>query len=86
MASTIYPFIVRAASLIGVDSVLTPIAERRAVWEELAAAYPPAIIETMVHSQIGLDALGPALDLILAGGVRGRVLVRPGQPPGGAVV
>ena len=86
VASTIYPFIVRAASLIGVDSVLTPIAQRRAVWEELAAAYPPAIIETMVHSQIGLDALGPALDLILAGGVRGRVLVRPGQPPGGAVV
>ena len=85
--TTVYPFIVRAASLIGVDSVLTPIAERRAVWEELAVAYPPETIETMVHSHIGLDELGPALDLILAGGVRGRVLVRPGQPPaGGAVV
>ncbi len=86
VASTIYPFIVRAASLLGIDSVRTPIAERRAVWEELAAAYPPEIVETMVHSQIGLAELGPALDLILAGGVRGRVLVRPGQPAEGAVV
>jgi acrylyl-CoA reductase (NADPH) len=86
VASTIYPFIVRAASLIGIDSVLTPIAHRRAVWEELAVAYPPAIIERMVHSQIGLGELGPALDLILAGGARGRVLVRPGQPAAGAVV
>lgn len=86
VASTIYPFIVRAVSLIGVDSVLTPIVERRAVWDELAVAYPPAIIDAMVHSQIGLNELGPALDLILAGGVRGRVLVRPGQPADGAVV
>ena len=38
--SSVYPFIVRAASLIGVDTVLTPIAERRAVWDELATAFP----------------------------------------------
>ena len=38
--SSVYPFIVRNASLIGVDTVSTPIAERRRVWKEMATAFP----------------------------------------------
>ena len=76
LESSVYPFIVRAASLIGVDTVLTPIAERRAVWEELATAYPAGAPRgAWSTAELGLDELGPALELILAGGVRGRVLV-----------
>jgi acrylyl-CoA reductase (NADPH) len=75
--SSVYPFIVRNASLIGVDSVLTPLAERRRVWEELATAYEPALLEDMVDAELGLDELEPALERILAGGVRGRMLVAP---------
>jgi putative YhdH/YhfP family quinone oxidoreductase len=86
LESTVYPFIVRNVALIGVDTVLTPLAERRAVWDELATAYPASVIDSMVHAELALDDLGPALELILAGGVRGRILVRPGQPSGGAVV
>ena len=76
--SSVYPFIVRNASLIGVDTVLTPIGERRRVWSEMAGAFPPGRLDEMVDAEIGLDDLGPALDRILAGGTRGRVLVEPG--------
>ncbi len=75
--STVYPFIVRDASLLGVDTVLTPIGERRRVWATMADDYPPELLDSMVDDQIGLDALGPALDRILAGGTRGRILVDP---------
>jgi acrylyl-CoA reductase (NADPH) len=75
--SSVYPFIVRGTSLIGIDTVQCPMVERRQVWTELATAYPPDLLEQMVHAQVGLDELGPALELILAGGIRGRVLVAP---------
>ena len=75
--STVYPFIVRNASLIGIDTVQTPIEERRLVWAELAAAWPAAALDDMVEGELGLEQLGPALERILAGGVRGRILVRP---------
>ena len=75
--TTVYPFIVRNASLIGVDTVQTPIAERRAVWERLASAWPPDLIDGMVHDELTLEQLRTGLELILAGGVRGRMLVRP---------
>lgn len=75
--SSVYPFIVRNASLIGIDTVLTPMAERRRVWSEMATAFGPAALEDMVAGEIGLDELRPALDRILAGGARGRLLVAP---------
>lgn len=75
--SSVYPFIVRGTSLIGVDTVQCPMAERRQVWREMATEYPPDLLEDMVHAEVGLDELGPALELILAGRIRGRVLVAP---------
>ncbi len=82
LETTVYPFIVRNAALLGVDSVLTPAAERRAVWEAMATAWPPELVDGMVHDELGLDRLAPALELILAGGARGRMLVRPGGSTG----
>jgi len=75
--SSVYPFIVRGTSLIGVDTVQCPMVERREVWREMATEFPPDLLEEMVHAELGLDELGPALELILAGGIRGRVLVAP---------
>jgi hypothetical protein len=73
----VYPFIVRGASLIGIDTVQTPIAERRSVWDELATAWSPQVLDGMVEGELVLDQLPRALDLIVAGGIRGRMLVRP---------
>lgn len=77
--SSVYPFIVRNVSLIGIDTVSTPIAERRMVWDEMATAFPPALLEEIVHSELSLDDLAAALELVLAGGTTGRLLVNPGS-------
>jgi len=79
LETTVYPFIVRDVALLGVDTVRTPIDERRAVWDELAGAYPSSQLDDMVDSEIGLDGLPEALATISAGGVRGRMLVHPGR-------
>jgi len=76
--TTVYPFIVRGAALLGIDTVETPIGERRSVWVEMAASFPPGVIDTLVEGEVGLTGLGPVLTSILAGRVRGRMLARPG--------
>jgi len=77
LETTVYPFIVRNAALLGIDTVVTPIAERRSVWVEMAASFPPDILDSLVEGEVALDGLAPVLESILAGGVRGRMLVRP---------
>ena len=76
--TTVYPFIVRNAALLGIDTVQTPIGERRSVWVEMAASFPPEVLDSLVEGEVGLDGLAPVLESILAGRVRGRMLVRPG--------
>jgi acrylyl-CoA reductase (NADPH) len=80
LVTTVYPFIVRAVSLLGVDTVATPIEARRVTWVAMAEEFPPEMVEEMVEREIGLDSLTDALSEILRGGVRGRILVRPDMP------
>jgi acrylyl-CoA reductase (NADPH) len=75
--STVYPFIVRNVALLGIDTVLTPIAERRTVWAGLATWVPGPVIDALAGGDVDLTGLAPVLDDILAGRVRGRTLVRP---------
>jgi acrylyl-CoA reductase (NADPH) len=76
LETTVFPFITRAVSLLGVDSVATPTARRRAVWERLAGDVGRIDLDALVAAEVTLDELGPALDDVLAARVRGRVLVR----------
>jgi acrylyl-CoA reductase (NADPH) len=77
LETTVYPFIVRNVSLIGVDTVQTPIGVRRGVWSEIAARFPRARLDAVVEREVGLEELGSALTSILEGAVRGRILVSP---------
>jgi acrylyl-CoA reductase (NADPH) len=74
--SSVYPFIVRNAALLGIDTVLTPIEERRAVWDELAGWVPGNTVDALVAGEVSLSGLAPVLDDVLAGKIRGRMLVR----------
>jgi acrylyl-CoA reductase (NADPH) len=75
LETTVLPFILRGAALLGADSANTPIELRRKVWERLAGDLrPPALAE--VTGEVGLDELEPVLDAILDGKVRGRTVVR----------
>jgi acrylyl-CoA reductase (NADPH) len=77
LSSTVYPFIVRGVALLGIDTVATPIAERRALWSAMAQEFPIDRCETMVSEVIGLDGLSDALSRVLQGAARGRILVEP---------
>jgi acrylyl-CoA reductase (NADPH) len=75
--STVMPFILRGVALLGVDSVMAPLALRRQAWERLARDLDPARLEAMVQ-ETDLSGVLPAAARLMAGQVRGRVVVRIG--------
>jgi acrylyl-CoA reductase (NADPH) len=79
LTTTVYPFIVRGVALLGIDTVATPIEERRALWAAMASEFPMERCAAIVNREIGLGALTDALKQVLDGAVRGRILVDPGR-------
>jgi acrylyl-CoA reductase (NADPH) len=77
LPTTVLPFILRGANLLGIDSVQTPIAARRAMWQRIGDDLKPTWLDSIEYETVGLGELAPQLDRILAGGMRGRVLVDP---------
>ena len=77
LTTTVYPFITRGVALLGIDTVATPIEERRALWSDMADTFPMQHCDDMVNEEIGLDGLTAALDSVLDAAVRGRILVAP---------
>ena len=73
-STTVLPFILRGVALLGMDSVVLPIDERRALWDRLATDYRPRGLGEDV-TEVTLATLEPALDGIVAGRARGRWLV-----------
>jgi acrylyl-CoA reductase (NADPH) len=78
LATTVFPFILRGVSLLGIDSVETASDVRRSVWERLAGDLRPRGLEDQITREIALDDLDPFLDEVLAGRARGRTVVRIG--------
>ncbi len=79
LATTVFPFILRNVALLGVDSVSCPRERRRAAWGRLARDLPASLLERM--TTVAPLAEVPALSqAILAGQVRGRVVVDVGKP------
>jgi len=76
LPTTVLPFILRGATLYGIDSVNTPLEERSQTWRRLADDLRPPALDDALVNEIGLDALEPTLDAILQGEVRGRTVVR----------
>ena len=72
--ASVAPFILRGITLAGIDSVMRPLADREEAWARLADILTEDDF-TSIGSEIGLeDAVAAAHDL-MAGKVRGRVLV-----------
>lgn len=78
LETTVFPFILRGIALLGMDSVLVPIARRREIWDRLATDLRPRELGRHV-TEVGLDDLAGALDGIVAGSARGRWVVRVGE-------
>jgi acrylyl-CoA reductase (NADPH) len=75
LPATVMPFILRGVALLGVDSVMAPQPLRREAWRRLAQDLDPTRLEALT-SEIGLDEVLPAAQRLMAGQVRGRVVVR----------
>ena len=73
--TTVLPFLLRGITLLGIDSAQCPVPLRRRAWARLAQCLPGSVIDSVVD-EIGLDELPAAADRILAGQVRGRLVVR----------
>jgi acrylyl-CoA reductase (NADPH) len=75
LPATVMPFILRGVALLGVESVMVPIAHRREAWARLATDLDPALLDTMTAEITLEEAVGAAARL-MAGQVRGRIVVR----------
>jgi putative YhdH/YhfP family quinone oxidoreductase len=74
LPTTVFPFILRGVSLLGIDSGETPMSLRIEVWNKLAGEWKLPQLKKL-SNDCTLDELDPEIDKILAGGQRGRVVV-----------
>jgi acrylyl-CoA reductase (NADPH) len=75
LPTTVAPFILRGVCLYGIDSVMCPIAQRREAWKRLETDLDRPKLAAMTR-EIGLSGVSEAAATILAGQVRGRIVVK----------
>ncbi|MCM3782874.1 acryloyl-CoA reductase [Neobacillus mesonae] len=74
--STVYPFILRGVSLMGIDSVECPMPLRLKLWEQLGAKWKPESALAQGVNEITLEQLPHTLSQILQGKAVGRSVVK----------
>jgi acrylyl-CoA reductase (NADPH) len=72
--TSVFPFILRGVRLVGVESVLCPRERRLLAWQRLARDLPLALLDAMIE-EVPLDDVPALSSAIIAGQVRGRVVV-----------
>jgi putative YhdH/YhfP family quinone oxidoreductase len=79
---TVYPFILRGVSLLGIDAANCPLELRRTLWQRLGHAWRMENLDR-VTTLTDLDGIGTYIDNMLVGQVTGRVVVDlwPGPAP-----
>jgi len=75
LPSSVAPFILRGVCLLGIDSVMCPIELRKLAWTRLASDLDSGKLVEITH-EISLDRVIAAGADILAGRVRGRIVVK----------
>lgn len=75
LPSSVAPFILRGVCLLGIDSVMCPLPPRKAAWQRLASDLDRTKLAE-ITTEISLDQVPEWGAKILAGQVRGRVVVK----------
>ncbi len=73
--TTVYPFILRGISLLGIDSVQCPVDVRREVWTLLANEWKNKELLSYIE-ECTLEELEEKFTLILQGKLKGRTIVK----------
>jgi acrylyl-CoA reductase (NADPH) len=77
LPASVAPFILRAVCLYGIDSVMCPIERRREAWKRLETDLDRRKLAAMTR-EIGLSEVIGEAPAIMAGQVRGRIVVKIG--------
>lgn len=74
LPATVIPFLLRGVNLLGIDSVMQPLAPREAAWARVATDMPMDKLEAMI-TMATLDDLPRLGREILAGQIKGRTVI-----------
>ena len=77
LPATVIPFLLRGVNLLGIDSVMCPMGPRLEAWQRLARDLPLDKLESIIE-EVPLAGLPALASKILAGGIRGRTVVKVG--------
>jgi acrylyl-CoA reductase (NADPH) len=77
LPTSVAPFILRGVSLLGIDSVMRPKADRQVAWQRLEKELDRGRLAD-ITSEIGLADVLDAAGSIVDGRVRGRIVVKVG--------
>ncbi len=72
---TVFPFILRGISLVGISAQNYPMNLRKSLWKKLADAWKPNDLLN-IYKEIRLEELSENIDLILQGKLKGRTIVK----------
>lgn len=75
LPASVAPFILRGVALLGVDSVMAPLALREQAWARLAQDLDPAALDA-ITTEVPLSAAIEEAGRLMNGQVRGRTVVR----------
>ena len=74
--TTVFPFILRGVSLLGVSSTNCDIETRRRLWDRLGKEWKPPHLDEIISEEVALDGMDPVFQRLLRGEARGRSVVR----------
>jgi acrylyl-CoA reductase (NADPH) len=78
LAGTVMPFILRAVTLQGINSVYCPMPLRLEAWNRLGTDLDPDLLDSLTTT-VPLDGAIAAAERIMAGSIRGRTVVDVGH-------
>lgn len=74
--TTVFPFILRGVSLLGISSNNTPFDVRTQLWDRLANEWKPPHLDEICRQEVPLDGMEPIFKTMMSGGSLGRTVVK----------
>lgn len=76
MNITVFPFIIRGVSLLGIDSVFCPMDMRLETWKRLVEDIKDSPWLESITQEVTLEEIPQLVNKIMTGQIRGRTIVR----------
>lgn len=74
LETSIYPFILRGVSLMGIDSGIALMEDRLKIWNLLASEWKPSVLKKLCR-EVGLDQLSDQIQLMEIGKLSGKTVI-----------